>query len=377
MAAVSVFDDAAEVAADGSTGIWARYSRVAVIGGTNTVSVIDARNADLRVLDAIPSVLVEQDNPRYWGLVRLVIGNERFTLRITEEATDFGSIQLSELTDAAEADLRFAFKYKESTLVVRIEGDFTNAYVISVSNGVALAAFAQGIVDDADNATELTTFAVLDGGDGTPVNFDTLTIGEDDAAAAASPAALGMGLALGSPVARDKARPGALEIGLALGRADVRNLSIRYAQALRESAPADRLLTALEIEHPAVAQPVRVINDTEGRTIEGNDYVAFRFDARLADDVDGQAPQAELGIDNVGRELTQWVEAAQGGTGATVRVMLVLDIDDPPVEWEVTLDVATMNVDQERVTARLGFDPLLGRAAVALRHDPQTSPGLF
>ena len=157
----------------------------------------------------------------------------------------------------------------------------------------------------------------------------------------------------------------------------VPSASERFARALRESAPERRLLTALEIAHPAIADPVRVVNDTIERTIEGNRYVALRFDARLADDVDGQAPQAELAIDNVGRALTQWVEATGGGVGATVRVMQVLDIDDPPVEWEVTLDVAGMAVDQERVTARLGFDPLLGRSAVTLRHDPQTSPGLF
>ena len=64
----------------------------------------------------------------------------------------------------------------------------------------------------------------------------------------------------------------------------------------------------------------------------------------------------------MGRALTQWIEATGGG--ASVRVMQVLDIDDPPVEWEVTLDVAGMAVDQERVTARLGFDPLLGVCAV-------------
>ena len=147
--------------------------------------------------------------------------------------------------------------------------------------------------------------------------------------------------------------------------------------AIRESAPERRVLTALEIRHPAVAQPVRVVNDTEDRTIEGNRYVALRFDARLADDVEGQAPQAELAIDNVGRALTQWVEAAGGGAGATVRVMQVLDIADPEVEWELTMDVAGVQVDAERLTARLGFDPLLGRAAVVMRHDPQTSPGLF
>ena len=150
-----------------------------------------------------------------------------------------------------------------------------------------------------------------------------------------------------------------------------------YERAIREAAPVDRVVTALEIRHPAVARPVRVVNDTENRRIEGREYVALRFDARLADDIAGQAPQAELAIDNIGRDLTQWIEAAGGGIGATVRVMLVLAVPNPTVEWELTLDVAGIAVDQERVTARLGFDPLLGAAAVRLRHDPQTSPGIF
>ena len=164
---------------------------------------------------------------------------------------------------------------------------------------------------------------------------------------------------------------------IVLARLRATAAGVLYERSLRDSAPSDRLLTALEIVHPAVARPVRVVNDTVGRTIEGNDYVALRFDARLADDIAGQAPQAELAIDNVGRALTQWIEATGGGIGATVRVLQVLAVPDPPVEWEATLDVAAMTVDQERVSARLGFDPLLGRAAVALRHDPQTSPGLF
>jgi len=173
---------------------------------------------------------------------------------------------------------------------------------------------------------------------------------------------------------------GRAEAGGAQARAQVRRVptaSEQYGRTLRQSAPERGLLIALEIRHPAVAEPVRVINDTVERVIEGELFVPLRFDARLADDVDGQAPQAELAIDNVGRALTQWVEAAGGGTGAAVRFMQIIDIDDPPVEWELTMDVAGMEIDSERITARLGFDPLLGRAAVTLRHDPQTSPGLF
>ncbi len=76
-----------------------------------------------------------------------------------------------------------------------------------------------------------------------------------------------------------------------------------YERTMREAAPADRVVTALEIRHPAVPLPVRVVNDTVNRRIEGHEYIALRFDARLADDIAGQAPQAELAIDNIGRDL--------------------------------------------------------------------------
>ena len=71
------------------------------------------------------------------------------------------------------------------------------------------------------------------------------------------------------------------------------------------------------------------------------------------------------------------VRCTGGSAQGIVRAMNALTAASPPHHGTQTLDVAGMAVDQERVTARLGFDPLLGRAAVTLRHDPQTSPGLF
>jgi len=46
-------------------------------------------------------------------------------------------------------------------------------------------------------------------------------------------------------------------------------------------------------------------------------------------------------------------------------------------EWEIVLDVIGIAGDSLKVTVSLGFDPLLGRPAVADRYDPQTAPGLF
>ncbi len=152
--------------------------------------------------------------------------------------------------------------------------------------------------------------------------------------------------------------------------------AMRYALAQRAASPRDVVVACLEIRHPLLVDALRVVNDAVDLEIDGRRYAALRFGARLADDVEGRQPAAELWIDNVGRDLTQWIEAAGGGAGATVRVMQCVRATRS-IEWEVTLDVLHVRVDQERVTVRLGFDPLLDRPAVLMRHDPQTSPGLF
>ena len=58
-----------------------------------------------------------------------------------------------------------------------------------------------------------------------------------------------------------------------------------------------------------------------------------------------------------------------------MRIMQLLD--GGSIEWETTLDVERIADDSERLVARLGFNPGLGRPAVAKRHDPRTTPGIF
>lgn len=158
-----------------------------------------------------------------------------------------------------------------------------------------------------------------------------------------------------------------------------RDASANWHRAATALSPKTLLVSALEITHPAVPDPVRAVNDTVEREIEGNTYPAVRFQPRLADDVEGRAPRAELAIDNVGHVLTQWVELSDGGAGARMRMMEVsVSPPDPPVvEWELTLTAESMRVGRDRVSARIGFPSFRGRAAVIARHDPDRSPGLF
>ncbi len=148
----------------------------------------------------------------------------------------------------------------------------------------------------------------------------------------------------------------------------------QWQQAVRALDPDSVPLMAAEITHPDIAIPARTINDSVEHTIEGNTYARNRFELRLIDDVEGEAPRATLRMDNVGEVLTQWIELSRGGAGAAVRIMQVID---DQVQWEITLDAAGAVVDHQRAVFTLGFDPLLQRPAVQMRHDPEHSPGLF
>lgn len=149
----------------------------------------------------------------------------------------------------------------------------------------------------------------------------------------------------------------------------------RFERARRQLSPTDVILTALEIVHPDVSDPLRVVNDAVDHAIGGENFVALRFEPKLVDDAEG-APRAEIAIYNVGRALTQWVERTSGGSGATCRVIqLVAGTDD--IDYDVSLGVARMHVDAAQVRAVIGYEQLFGRRAVRKRHDPETSPGVF
>lgn len=136
-------------------------------------------------------------------------------------------------------------------------------------------------------------------------------------------------------------------------------------------------LVLLEITHPEWTVPIRVVNDSQNIVVEGDEFIACAFRITLPDDIDQQVPEARLEVDNIGRELTQWLEYSQGGKGAKCRIMQVLRSDPDTVEFDMTLDLSGLSVDNFVVRGQLGFQDTLGQPAVKLRFDPNTAPGLW
>lgn len=109
----------------------------------------------------------------------------------------------------------------------------------------------------------------------------------------------------------------------------------------------------------------------------GNQFKAIAFRFRKPDDTEGQLPRAELAVDNVGREMVQWLEQSGGGKGATVNAMEALRSAPEVIEWDITLDLSDIKLTPVEVSGSLGFEDLLNRQAVPFTYRPETAPGLF
>lgn len=156
-----------------------------------------------------------------------------------------------------------------------------------------------------------------------------------------------------------------------------REYSPRYRQTINAVSATESRLLLLQIDHPALAVPVRVVCDTQDITSNGNVYTALAFSCSVPDDQEGQLPQATLELDNVGRELTQWLEVSQGGLGATATLSEILRSVPDHVEWSITLDLNGISVKPQKVTGQLGYVDTLNQQAVAVQYRPDTAPGLF
>lgn len=156
-----------------------------------------------------------------------------------------------------------------------------------------------------------------------------------------------------------------------------RSLSTAAARNVLATSAEEPLLAAIEITHPELDVPARFVNDTQDITIEGHNYLACRFDLTLPDDQDEQIPEARLEVDNIGRELTLWLEQSQGGKGAKCRMLMVLRSNPANLEFDMTLDLTGLEITNFRVSGSLGFKNTLMQSAVAVRFDTTTSPGNF
>jgi hypothetical protein len=136
-------------------------------------------------------------------------------------------------------------------------------------------------------------------------------------------------------------------------------------------------LYLLTIAHPQLAVPIRIVSDTQDITSNGNNFIAMAFRVSLPDNFSQQMPRARIAIDNIGRELTQWLEASNGGAGATVQIQQVMRDAPNVIEADFTLDLINVSQNMMEVSGELGYEDTLNRPGMVATYRPENCPGVF
>lgn len=140
---------------------------------------------------------------------------------------------------------------------------------------------------------------------------------------------------------------------------------------------AEAPLTLLEIDHADLTTPVRVVQDNQDLVHQSNTFTALAFRITMPNDPEEGLPRAKLALDNVGKELITWLEASNGGQGASCRIMQVRRAAPDVVEWEITMDLDNVSITMLEVSGSLGFDDVLNLPGLPFTYRPDTAPGLF
>lgn len=145
-------------------------------------------------------------------------------------------------------------------------------------------------------------------------------------------------------------------------------------QRTTDDAPT---LMLLEVSAPSFPEVLRIVNDTRNWTSNGVEYIASQFGFKLPDDVNGQAPRAQLVLSNVGRAITEDIERLAPGEIVTARLMITDRANPNLVEQDHFLPMISVSVNTQVATAACGVDFLTRQQAVRVRFNPHVSPGIF
>lgn len=134
-------------------------------------------------------------------------------------------------------------------------------------------------------------------------------------------------------------------------------------------------LILLEITHPSLVTPIRVVNNTQAITSNGNQYLASAFTLRLPDDVQGLS-YVELEIDNVDRVIVDTIRAL--ATPPSVALSVVLADTPDSIEFGPhQMTVSDVDYNASTVKGTLIYEDLLNEPFPGRSFDKSRYPGLF
>lgn len=155
-----------------------------------------------------------------------------------------------------------------------------------------------------------------------------------------------------------------------------RTLSQAARQAINAQETEQVFLLLLTIDHDDLAEPIRVVNNTQDITSRGDPYVAYPFEIALPGEDPESVARVTLRIDNVDRQIVQSLRQVQAPLAVALEVVLASSPDTVEAgPFNMTLVAA--EYDALVVTGELAFEDVLNEPFPGHSYIPSEYPGLF
>lgn len=135
-------------------------------------------------------------------------------------------------------------------------------------------------------------------------------------------------------------------------------------------------LILVTIDHADLAEPIRVVNNTQDVTSRGDLFVGFPFNITLPDEREDAPSRARLVVDNVSREIAESVRSITSAPTVTIEVIRAADPDTVEISWPF-FSLRNVKWDALKVSGDLVFDDFMSEPYPAGIFSPASWPALF
>lgn len=156
----------------------------------------------------------------------------------------------------------------------------------------------------------------------------------------------------------------------------MRPVTARFLRETRAQETDAVFLLLVTIDHEALAEPIRVVDNNEDIESRGETYVAYPVEIVLPS-LGGDRPgRARLRIDNVDREIVATLRAITTPPTVTIEAIVAAQPDTVEASFDA-LTLTDAEWDALTVEGDLAYEDLLNEPYPGVRYTPATAPGLF
>lgn len=152
--------------------------------------------------------------------------------------------------------------------------------------------------------------------------------------------------------------------------------SSNFIEAVVSQNTDEVFLFLLTLDHEDLEAPIRVVNNVENITSNGNVYTAFPFDLILPQDDGDTLPQVIISLSNVDLSLVDEIRSLTGALTVTLEVVLA----SSPNTIEMSIDgmqTISIQYDAQKIEATCQVEDTLNLVFPNDAYLPFNFPGLF